>query len=107
VARAGVIGLRLTERIVAWGRRNDLLPISAPRGLGAMIAFDIRARRGDPEGDGAAAKAVCARAFDQGLIILSCGAQGESIRILVPLTANDAVIDEGMAALEEALSVVA
>jgi 4-aminobutyrate aminotransferase/(S)-3-amino-2-methylpropionate transaminase len=106
VDRAKAIGVRLNERIIGWGRRNDLLPISAPRGLGAMIGFDIRKQRGEAEPDPGAAKAVCARALDLGLIVLTCGPQSESVRVLVPLTASDAIIDEGMDYLEAALSAV-
>jgi 4-aminobutyrate aminotransferase/(S)-3-amino-2-methylpropionate transaminase len=104
--RAGAIGARLRDRIEAWGMRNDLLPISKPRGLGAMIGFDIHKRRGEPDPDPGAAKAVCARALDKGLVVLTCGTSGESVRILVPLTASDAIIDEGLDSLEAALSVV-
>ncbi|WP_404710420.1 4-aminobutyrate--2-oxoglutarate transaminase [Sphingomonas sp. MMS24-J13] len=106
VERANVIGERLNERIVGWSRRNDLLPISPPRGLGAMIGFDIRKQRGETEADPGAAKMVCGRALDLGLVVLTCGPQSESIRVLVPLTATDAIIDEGMDYLEAALSVV-
>ncbi|HWK42768.1 MAG TPA: 4-aminobutyrate--2-oxoglutarate transaminase [Croceibacterium sp.] len=104
VARASVIGDRLRGRIEGWGRRNDLLPISPPRGLGAMVGFDILARRGSSETDPAMAKTVCQRALDQKLVVLNCGQRGESIRILAPLTASDAIMDEGMESLEAALS---
>ncbi len=39
--------------------------------------------------------------------MLSCGVYGNVIRILVPLTAADAVIDEGMDLLEQAMKVAA
>lgn len=42
-------------------------------------------------------------AMNEGLILLGCGTLGETIRILVPLTASDAVVDEGLAMLERAL----
>jgi 4-aminobutyrate aminotransferase/(S)-3-amino-2-methylpropionate transaminase len=71
-----------------------------------MIGFDIRKRRGEAEPDPGAAKAVCARALDMGLVVLTCGPQSESVRVLVPLTASDAIIDEGMDYLEAALSAV-
>ena len=103
MARADAIGNCLRERIEAWGRRNDLLPISEPRGLGAMIGFDIRTRRGDRQPASGAAHTVCARALDLGLVVLTCGPVGESVRILVPLTASDAIIEEGMTYLEAAL----
>ena len=44
------------------------------------------------------------RATDEGLILLSCGTNFNTVRILVPLTADDAIIDEGLDKLELALS---
>ncbi len=103
--RSSAIGERLRARIDAWGARNDLLPISSPRGLGAMIAFDLVDAANKRPVPGAA-KRVCARALDAGLVILSCGGLGETVRILVPLTASDAIVDEGLDCLENALSVI-
>jgi 4-aminobutyrate aminotransferase/(S)-3-amino-2-methylpropionate transaminase len=36
-------------------------------------------------------------------VLLSCGVYSNAIRILVPLTASDAVLDEGLGKLEAAL----
>ena len=60
--------------------------------------------RGSDEPDGAAAKRVTARALELGLVLLSCGIHGETVRLLMPLTASDELVDEGMAILEKALS---
>jgi 4-aminobutyrate aminotransferase/(S)-3-amino-2-methylpropionate transaminase len=46
-------------------------------------------------------------AFEAGLILSSCGTKAETIRILVPLTASDAVIDEGLDSVDAALAKVA
>ena len=106
VERANIIGDRLRATLGAFAARNDLLPIGHVRGPGAMVAFDLLAARGGDAPDGAAAKAVTARALELGLVLLSCGIHGETIRLLMPLTASDAVIDEGMAILEKALSAI-
>ncbi len=106
IARANLIGDRLRDRIGAWRLRNDLLPTSDARGLGAMVGFDIRKRHGESECDPEAAAAVRERALEHGLVILNCGQMGESVRILAPLTASEDIIDEGMDCLEAALSVV-
>lgn len=102
-ARAEIIGAALRKRIE--GYRDAGLPVANLRGLGAMIGFDVLGTDGVP--DGTAAKAVCAAALEEGLIILSCGAKGETIRILVPLTASDAIIGEGLDIIERALRAVA
>ncbi len=104
IERANALGDRLRATLEAFAGRNDLLPIGHVRGPGAMVAFDLLAARGSDEPDGAAAKRVTARALELGLVLLSCGIHGETIRLLMPLTASDELVDEGMAVLEKALS---
>ena len=104
LGRANAIGERLKARLDACSRRNDVLPIIAVRGLGAMIAFDLVRSRGSADPDPEAAKLVVKRAYEGGLILLSCGVYANAIRILVPLTAPDSVIDDGLAILEGALA---
>jgi 4-aminobutyrate aminotransferase/(S)-3-amino-2-methylpropionate transaminase len=47
---------------------------------------------------------LCAEATKLGLILLSCGTYGNVVRILVPLTASDAIVDEGLDMLEAAMA---
>ena len=100
--RADAQGARMRGRLEAMSQRNDLVPIANIRGPGAMIGFDILRARGG-ESDGAEAKAVTVRALSKGLILLSCGVYGETIRLLAPLTASDVILDEGLDILEAAL----
>jgi 4-aminobutyrate aminotransferase/4-aminobutyrate aminotransferase/(S)-3-amino-2-methylpropionate transaminase len=67
------------------------------RGLGPMLALELR------EATPAAAKATTAAAFDKGLLLLSCGIDGNVIRLLPPLTASDEELTRGLNLLEEAL----
>ena len=101
--RANTLGARVTTTLQAWTQRADLRPIGHVRGLGAMLAFDLLRERGSHAVDPAAAQAVLKRAHALGLILLGCGGQGEAIRLLFPLTIPDAVLDEGLALLEQAL----
>ena len=71
-----------------------------PKVLAAVQAFDIVKERGSEEPD--ATRKVVRRAADLGLILLPCGVNASTIRILVPLTASDALIDEGLDLLEQA-----
>ncbi|NYZ14361.1 4-aminobutyrate--2-oxoglutarate transaminase [Azospirillum sp. RWY-5-1] len=103
-ARAEAIGTRLTARLEKMRTRNDLVPITAPRGLGAMIAFDVVKDRSGNDPDPEVARAVVRRAMAEGLILLNCGTDGSGVRILAPLTADDAILDEGMDRLEAALA---
>lgn len=103
LSRSTKIGERIRARLSELERKNSLLPIAHLRGLGGMIGFDIVRSRGTDEPDGAAAKRVTVKALEQGLILLVCGIHGETIRVLVPLTVSDAVLDEGLDMLERAL----
>ncbi len=101
--RSVELGERMRSRLAAMARRNDLVPIAAIRGLGAMVAFDIVKERGTFAPDPDTTKRVTVRALDRGLVVLACGVYGNVIRILVPLTASDAIVDEGLDVLESAL----
>jgi 4-aminobutyrate aminotransferase/(S)-3-amino-2-methylpropionate transaminase len=103
MARADAQGERIKGRLQAMSRRNDLVPIAGIRGPGAMVGFDIVRERGGGEPDGAEAKAVTVRALQKGLLLLSCGVHGETIRLLAPLTTPDAILDEGLDILEASL----
>jgi 4-aminobutyrate aminotransferase/(S)-3-amino-2-methylpropionate transaminase len=102
--RADVIGARIKERLASIAARNTTLPIGAIRGPGAMIGFEIFKSRGGTEPDAEATKRVTARALEEGLVLLSCGVFSNVIRILVPLTVQDDVLEEGLGMLERALA---
>jgi 4-aminobutyrate aminotransferase/(S)-3-amino-2-methylpropionate transaminase len=104
LAKSVALGARMRARFEAWAGREDLLPIANIRGLGAMMAFDLVKVRGGHEPDGEATKRVTAKALELGLIQISCGIYGETLRFLMPLTISEAVFDEGMALLEKALT---
>ena len=101
--RANAVGAHIKARLAKIAERNDVVPITGIRGNGAMIGFDIVKTRGAYEPDADATKKVTTFALQNGLILLSCGVYANVIRILVPLTVSDAVLDEGLATLEAAL----
>ncbi len=101
--RADALGARIKARLEKIAARNDVAPITGIRGNGAMIGFDIVKSRGAYEPDADATRKVTTFAIDNGLILLSCGVYGNVVRILVPLTVSDAVLDEGLDVLERAL----
>ena len=63
-----------------------------------MLAFEFTERTPDR------AKAVVDRAFERGLLLLSCGLDGNVIRLLPPLTIADDDLELGLELLEEALA---
>lgn len=105
LARADALGSRAKARLKEIQTRNDMAPIDDIRGLGSMVAFDLVTERGGKTPDGAAAKRTTARALEEGLILLSCGVSGETIRLLYPLTIEDELFEQGLSRLEAALQV--
>jgi 4-aminobutyrate aminotransferase/(S)-3-amino-2-methylpropionate transaminase len=103
--RANTLGERAKAHLKDVKARNDMAPIDDIRGLGSMIAFDLVTERGARAPDGAAAKRVTTRALEEGLILLSCGVSGETIRLLYPLTIEDDTFGEGLSRLATALKV--
>lgn len=103
LGRSRNMGAHMVERIQRFSERTDAHPIGDIRGLGAMVAFELVTKRGTNEPDADATKALCAKALENGLILLSCGVFANTVRILVPLTASDAIVDEGLDILERTL----
>jgi 4-aminobutyrate aminotransferase / (S)-3-amino-2-methylpropionate transaminase / 5-aminovalerate transaminase len=98
--RADRLGERIGKTLDTMAARH--VEIVEVRRLGAMIAFEL-AEGGDPRRPAAdLTKKLTARARELGLILLSCGVYGNVVRILVPITAEDAVVDEGLAILAKA-----
>ena len=100
--RAERLGERIGKALDALSaRHNEIVDV---RRLGAMIAFEL-GEGGDPHRPAAElTKKLTVRARELGLILLSCGIYGNVMRILVPITAEDAVVDEGLAILAKAAS---
>ena len=103
IERANVVGDRIKGELARIAQRNDTVPMSAIRGPGAMVAFDIVKSRGAEEPDADATKRVTAAALAEGLVLLSCGVHANTVRILMPLTISDEILAEGMGKLEKAL----
>jgi 4-aminobutyrate aminotransferase/(S)-3-amino-2-methylpropionate transaminase len=102
--RAAAQGAQLKTRLEKLRTQNNVLPIDGIRGLGAMVAFDIVRERGSSEPDVEATKRVVRAAYENGLVLLSCGTNANTIRILAPLTAEEAIVGEGLDILEAALA---
>ena len=104
LARSRQLGAYLVANLKALAAQNPC--IADVRGLGAMVAIEL-CKGGDlKQPDADMAKRLCAEATQRGLILLSCGTYGNVIRILVPLTASDAIVDEGLAIIKASLAAV-
>jgi 4-aminobutyrate aminotransferase/(S)-3-amino-2-methylpropionate transaminase len=102
--RSRQLGLRLTASLKAMAAKNPC--IVDVRGLGAMVAIELCKGGNLSEPDADTAKRLTLEATRRGLILLSCGSYGNVIRILVPLTASDAIVDEGLAIMDASLTAI-
>ncbi|HEX9778138.1 MAG TPA: 4-aminobutyrate--2-oxoglutarate transaminase, partial [Geopsychrobacteraceae bacterium] len=106
-ARSNRIGARMIERIQQMKEDSESTPIGDVRGLGAMVAFELVKARGGHSPDPDKVKQLTAKALENGLILLSCGIYGNTIRLLAPLTIPEAQLEEGLDILEHALRAIA
>ncbi|HSV69209.1 MAG TPA: 4-aminobutyrate--2-oxoglutarate transaminase [Methylibium sp.] len=77
------------------GLRATVPQITDIRGLGAMVAAQFT--------DADFTKRVQAEALQRGLILLTCGVDGNVLRFLFPLTIEEPVFDEALAILDQSL----
>ena len=105
--RADAMGRRITDRLAAMQRRNDMPFIGEVRGLGAMVAMELVKDRIGREPHPQLTKALTDKAREKGLVLLSCGTGANVIRILVPLTASNEIVDEGLDIIESSLEELA
>lgn len=105
--RANALGTLIRERFEALKRRNTIDCVGDVRGLGAMVAMELVKDRSTNEPAPELTKALVARAAEKGLILLPCGVGANVIRCLVPLTASDALVGEGLDIIEACLEALA
>ena len=94
------LGNTLQERFGQWVKKYE--SVGETRGIGAMAGFTIVDTDGNP--DAARAKALSGYCADNGLILLVCGIHGNVIRVLMPLTIEDTVLEKGLSIIEAGLS---
>ena len=99
--RATALGARIKRRFCSWADSDP--GIGDVRGLGAMVAMELVLDRASKAPDAARVGRVVAAALKAGVVLLSAGTFGNVIRVLVPLTVSDAVVDEGLDVMAEAL----
>ena len=93
----------LYERANALGERarSALRALRSPkvvdvRGVGAMIGVELT--------DKATAGWVQQQCLDGGVLVLTCGPDGNVLRLIPPLTMTDEELDHGLAVLGRALA---
>ena len=87
--------------MLSWQERWPA--IGEVRGLGAMLAIELVADPATKKPSKELAQRVSAEALQRGLLLITCGVNGNGIRVLVPLVITDAELEEALGAWEEAL----
>jgi 4-aminobutyrate aminotransferase/(S)-3-amino-2-methylpropionate transaminase len=100
--RARRAGERIAGRFRSWAETYPC--IGDVRGLGAMVGMELVVDPVSCAPDKPLTGRLLAGALARGLILLSSGTYGNVVRVLAPLTIEDAVLDEGLAAMGEALA---
>ncbi len=95
------IGERIRSRFAQWQSRFP--QIGDVRGLGAMVAMELVKDRTSKAPAKELTGKLQAEALKRGVILLSAGTLGNVIRVLVPLTVEDEVLEEGLDVMEQAL----
>ncbi len=86
--------IEIGDKIAAFLTDMQLSKIGHIRHKGAMLAFELIDSEGNP--DAAATAELKAKSFEHGLLLASCGMHGNAIRIMVPLTVEEEVLQEGL-----------
>lgn len=101
--RSTKIGERITKRLNELAASNRFPCIGEVRGLGGMVAIELVEDRTTKTPAAALTKRLAEQSLKNGLILLTCGVYANVARVLVPLTASDKIVDEGLAILERSL----
>lgn len=100
--RATAIGGKVIKTVDGWAEADPR--IGEVRGLGGMVGIELVSDPATGQPDPDRTKAITTAALEEGLLLLSCGVYGNVIRVMVPLTADDEIVDEGLAAMERAFN---
>ena len=98
--RGARVGQVLRERFTRWATSDPR--IGDVRGLGAMLALELVTDPVTKTPDKDRTGRILLEALKRGLILLSAGTYGNVVRVLVPLTIEDDLLEEGLAVMEHA-----
>lgn len=99
--RSQALGEKLAKRFHQWQARYDA--VDNVRHMGAMAAFELVSDKHVKTPNAELAGALCKKAREEGLILLSCGMHGNTVRFLMPITIEDDVLNEGLDIIESCL----
>ena len=101
--RSRELGGRMMTTLRDMQGRHDV--IGDVRGRGMMTAIELVKDRATKEPlDGPTGSAIVRRCLENGVVILKAGTYDNVIRLLPPLTIDEALLDEGLGVLDEAIA---
>ncbi|MDY6814797.1 MAG: 4-aminobutyrate--2-oxoglutarate transaminase [Pseudomonadota bacterium] len=95
------LGEKLRARFAQW--QEQFGHVDNVRNLGSMAAIELVESKDSHKPMPELAAAVTRKAREKGLILLSCGIYGNTLRFLMPVTIEDDILEEGLAIVEESL----
>ncbi|MFX1530293.1 MAG: 4-aminobutyrate--2-oxoglutarate transaminase [Promethearchaeota archaeon] len=101
--KAEILGQKVNRQVKTW--QKDFEIVGNIHGIGAMMAFElIDPNTNTPAKDKAAEMVnLCHK---KGLVIITCGKYGNTIRLLMPLVINDEDLERGFKIIEENLQLL-
>ena len=104
LGRSQRLGEKLRTRFDQW--QEQFTHVDNARNLGPMAAFELVESKDNHKPMPELAGAITKKAKEKGLILLSCGMHGNTLRFLMPVTIEDEVLEEGLNIVEECLKEV-
>ncbi|MBZ2169554.1 MULTISPECIES: 4-aminobutyrate--2-oxoglutarate transaminase [Marinobacter] len=99
--KANELGNKLSQRFSQWQEQFE--HVDNIRNLGPMAAFELVESKSSRTPMPQLAASITQKAKEKGLILLSCGMYGNTLRFLMPVTIEDRVLEEGLNIVEECL----
>jgi 4-aminobutyrate aminotransferase-like enzyme len=100
IARAARTGPRVVERFREIAARHPAIGDVRGRGFMIGVEFVRDPRTKEPWGD--RARAMRQELFQRGVLMHTCGGHDQVLRFMAPLVIEDALLERGLAAFEEA-----
>jgi 4-aminobutyrate aminotransferase/(S)-3-amino-2-methylpropionate transaminase len=104
LGRAQKLGDRLRSSLDSFEKAYEM--VGEVRGLGPMMAMELVADRETKTPATEAAKALANYCYDRDLILLTCGAHGNVVRLLMPLVISDAQLNKGLEIINDGLTAI-
>ncbi len=105
LARSRELGMKIMGRLETIAANHHV--VGDVRGRGAMCAIELVSDRASKEPlDADAMSAIARRCLEHGVLVLTAGTYGNVVRLLPPITIDEALLDDGLDVLDDAIGTV-